>query len=62
MLATRRVLDVLLQQVILDPSSTVFQTTTSVELRQIGLEALHQILQAAGHTIVAGWEIIFRML
>ena len=28
----------------------------------MGLETLHQILQAVGHTIVAGWEIIFKIL
>ncbi|KAJ3501198.1 hypothetical protein NLJ89_g9448 [Agrocybe chaxingu] len=59
----RRVLEVLSQQVIPDPSVPLYQqTTTSVELRRMGLETLHQILQAAGHTLVVGWEIIFRML
>ena len=28
----------------------------------MGLETLHQILQAVGHTIVAGWETIFKIL
>ncbi|PPR04311.1 hypothetical protein CVT24_013384 [Panaeolus cyanescens] len=59
----RRVLDVLSQQII--PDSLVpqhQQTTTSVELRRMGLETLHQILQASGHTLVVGWEIIFQML
>lgn len=58
-----RVLDVLSQQVILDPTPAASQqTSTSVELRRMGLETLHQILQVVGHTIVAGWEIIFKML
>ncbi|PPQ87164.1 hypothetical protein CVT24_007294 [Panaeolus cyanescens] len=51
----RRVLDVLSQQII--PDSLVpqlQQTTTSVELRRMGLETLHQILQASGHTLVVG--------
>jgi len=59
----RRVLEVLAQQVI--PESTqalTHQTSTSVELRRMGVETLHQILQAAGHTLVVGWEIIFQML
>ncbi|PPQ88756.1 hypothetical protein CVT25_008626 [Psilocybe cyanescens] len=38
------------------------QTTMSVEIRRMGLEMLHQILQVAGHTLVVGWETIFRML
>jgi hypothetical protein len=59
----RRVLDVLAQQVVPDSSLPLYQqTSTSVELRRMGLETLHQILQAAGHTLVVGWEIIFQML
>ncbi|KAF9559372.1 hypothetical protein CPC08DRAFT_666543 [Agrocybe pediades] len=59
----RQVIDVLAQQVIPDPSIPVYQqTSTSVELRRMGLETLHQILQAAGHTLVVGWETIFEML
>ncbi|KAF8057511.1 hypothetical protein FPV67DRAFT_1527758 [Lyophyllum atratum] len=57
----RRVLDVLAQQVVSDPSALA-GTTTSVELRRMGLETLHQILQASGHTLVVGWETIFQML
>ncbi|KAK7044950.1 guanine nucleotide exchange factor in Golgi transport N-terminal-domain-containing protein [Favolaschia claudopus] len=37
-------------------------TSTSVELRCMGLETLHQILEALGHTLVVGWETIFEML
>ncbi|KAH9847754.1 hypothetical protein C2E23DRAFT_740985 [Lenzites betulinus] len=55
----RRVLDVLAQQVI--PDSSVSSTTT-VEIRRMGLETLHQILQSSGHTLVVGWETIFEML
>lgn len=59
----RRVLTVLAQQVIPDSTLPFYQqTSTSVELRKMGLETLHQILQAAGHTLVTGWEIIFQML
>ncbi|KAF8874390.1 hypothetical protein CPB84DRAFT_1817905 [Gymnopilus junonius] len=61
----RRVVDVLAQQVIPDPSIPLQQqtsTSTAVELRRMGLETLHQILQAAGHTLVVGWETIFQML
>jgi Domain of unknown function (DUF1981) len=58
-----RVLDALAQQVVPDPSIPSYQqTSTSVELRRMGLETLHQILQASGHTFVVGWEIIFQML
>ncbi|KAJ3005991.1 hypothetical protein NUW54_g4103 [Trametes sanguinea] len=55
----RRVLDVLAQQVI--PESSVSNSTT-VEIRRMGLETLHQILQSSGHTLVVGWETIFEML
>ncbi|KAI0824392.1 hypothetical protein BC628DRAFT_1379334 [Trametes gibbosa] len=55
----RRVLDVLAQQVI--PDSSISSTTT-VEIRRMGLETLHQILQSSGHTLVVGWETIFEML
>ena len=59
----RQVLDALAQQVVPDPSIPSHQqTSTSVELRRMGLETLHQILQASGHTLVVGWEIIFQML
>ena len=56
----RRVLDALAQQVVPDLSQQ--QTSTTVELRRMGLETLHQILQASGHTLVVGWETIFQML
>ncbi|KAL0948488.1 hypothetical protein HGRIS_011055 [Hohenbuehelia grisea] len=55
----RRVIDVLAKQIIPDNPNT---STTSVELRRMGLETLHQILQASGHTLIVGWETIFEML
>ena len=55
----RRVLDVLARQVI--PDGVVTNSTT-VEVRRMGYETLHQILQASGHTLVVGWETIFEML
>ncbi|TFK71822.1 hypothetical protein BDN72DRAFT_409999 [Pluteus cervinus] len=60
----RRVLDVLASQVVPDPTlpGGISYTATNVELRRMGLETLHQILQASGHTLVVGWEIIFQML
>ncbi|KAJ7472175.1 hypothetical protein FB451DRAFT_1351838 [Mycena latifolia] len=58
----KRVLDVLAQQVVLDYSVAGGSTSTSVELRRMGLETLHQILEASGHTLVVGWETIFEML
>ncbi|KAF8879578.1 guanine nucleotide exchange factor in Golgi transport N-terminal-domain-containing protein [Infundibulicybe gibba] len=57
-----RVLSVLSQQIGSDSSSTVANPNTSIELRRMGLETLHQILQASGHTLVTGWETIFQML
>ncbi|KAG6901567.1 hypothetical protein C0995_010501 [Termitomyces sp. Mi166 len=58
----KRVLDVLAQQVVPEPAALAASTTTSVEMRRMGLETLHQILQASGHTLVVGWETIFYML
>ncbi|PIL34637.1 hypothetical protein GSI_03416 [Ganoderma sinense ZZ0214-1] len=57
----RRVLDVLALQVVPEPAGSAI-TTTSIELRRMGLETLHQILQSSGHTLVVGWETIFEML
>ncbi|KAF8495997.1 hypothetical protein F5888DRAFT_1708428 [Russula emetica] len=54
----RRVLDVLAQQIMLGR----FASSTSMELRRLGLETLHQILQASGHTLLVGWETIFEAL
>lgn len=58
----RRVLDVLSQQVMPDYSLPATNSSTSVELRRMGLETLHQIVEASGHTLVVGWETIFAML
>jgi C-terminal region of Mon2 protein/Domain of unknown function (DUF1981) len=58
----RRVLDVLAKQIIPDSANVGAITSASVELRRMGLETLHQILQASGHTLVVGWETIFEML
>ena len=33
-----------------------------MDLRRFGVKALHQILQASGHTLLVGWETIFEML
>ena len=57
----RRVLDVLALQVVPESAGSAV-TTTSIELRRMGLETLHQILQSSGHTLVVGWETIFEML
>ena len=53
-------LEVLAEQVSPDPITG--NNTTVVEIRKMGLETLHQILQFAGHTLLVGWEIIFEML
>ena len=54
----RHVLDVLAQQIMLSGTAS----STNVELRRVGLETLHQILQASGHTLLVGWETIFEVL
>ncbi|KZT30047.1 hypothetical protein NEOLEDRAFT_1153423 [Neolentinus lepideus HHB14362 ss-1] len=58
----RRVIDVLAKQVIADTSEAFSLSSTSAEIRRMGLETLHQILLASGHTLVVGWETIFEML
>lgn len=58
----RRVLDVLAKQIIPPPADGMYSTSTNLELRRMGLETLHLILQASGHTLVVGWETIFEML
>jgi len=58
----RRVLNVLAKQVIPENITAAGNTGISIELRRMGLETLHQILQASGHTLVIGWETIFEML
>lgn len=58
----RRVLDVLVKQIVSSGADNILSTSTNVELRRMGLETLHLILQASGHTLVIGWETIFEML
>jgi hypothetical protein len=58
----RQVLDVLTQQVTPENYAGHANTSIAVELRRMGLEVLHQILQASAHTLVTGWETIFEML
>jgi len=48
-----RVLNVLSQQVAVG---------NMVDIRRMGLETLHEILQSSAHTFVTGWEMIFNML
>ena len=54
----RHALDVLAQQIMLGEVTS----SASMELRRLGLETLHQILQASGHTLLVGWETIFEVL
>ncbi|EPQ52984.1 hypothetical protein GLOTRDRAFT_139951 [Gloeophyllum trabeum ATCC 11539] len=58
----RRVIDVLSRQVIPDSAEGFVSSSASAEIRRMGLETLHQILLASGHTLVVGWETIFEML
>ncbi|KAJ3930574.1 MAG: hypothetical protein NXY57DRAFT_300956 [Lentinula lateritia] len=62
----QRVLEVLSYQVIPDytslPGAATSNVGTAVELRRMGLETLHEILQVSGHTLIVGWETIFSML
>lgn len=57
----QRVLDALSKQVVYGSDSPV-SNSTAIDIRKMGLETLHQILQTAGHTLVTGWETIFEML
>ncbi|KAG8763600.1 hypothetical protein FRC11_000859 [Ceratobasidium sp. 423] len=52
-----RVLDALATQVTLAGLSS-----TVIDIRKLGLETLHTILQFSGHTLVTGWDTIFAML
>ncbi|CAE7121297.1 unnamed protein product [Rhizoctonia solani] len=52
-----RVLDALFTQVTLEGLSS-----TVIDIRKLGLETLHTILQFSGHTLVTGWDTIFAML
>ncbi|KAF5350099.1 hypothetical protein D9756_009239 [Leucocoprinus leucothites] len=57
-----RVLGVLAQQIVPDLTLPASNSNTGVELRRMGLETLHQILQASVYSLVTGWETIFYML
>ncbi|KZT05808.1 uncharacterized protein LAESUDRAFT_779842 [Laetiporus sulphureus 93-53] len=62
-----RVLDDILVVVPRNLSTTVISdgiamNSSTIEVRRMGFETLHQILQASGHTLVIGWETIFEML
>ncbi|KIM30394.1 hypothetical protein M408DRAFT_21910 [Serendipita vermifera MAFF 305830] len=53
----RRTLDALALQVL-----TEGVISTVVDIRRMGLETLHSILQTGAHTLVVGWEAILEML
>ena len=53
----RRVVDALAAQTMLEGG-----TNTVIDIRKIGLETLHQIVQSGAHAFVEGWETIFDML
>ena len=55
----QRVFDALSEQVIFEPPQF---SITVTEVRRLGLECLHEILQFSGHTLVTGWETIFKIL
>ncbi|KZT52790.1 hypothetical protein CALCODRAFT_475492 [Calocera cornea HHB12733] len=55
----RQILDALAAQMAVH---TLHGSTSTLEIRKMGLETLHMILQQAGHTLVLGWETIFQML
>lgn len=52
----KRLLSVLSQQILHSPDSS-----TAVEIRKMGLETLHQILESSGFGLV-GWDMVFDML
>ena len=53
-----RVLDVLAQQILLSGTAS----STNMELGRLGLQTVHHILQASGHTVLVGWETTFKVL
>lgn len=57
-----RVLGVLAQQVVPDVVPPASDSSTGVELRRMGLETLHQILESSVYSLVTGWETIFHIL
>ena len=56
-------LDVLAQQIVLHNSLPGYTSSTGMDLcRNMGLQILHQILQASGHTLLISWEMNFEVL
>ncbi|KAF8340513.1 uncharacterized protein EI90DRAFT_3279123 [Cantharellus anzutake] len=55
----QRMFRALSEQVIFEPPQFSFTVT---EVRRLGLECLHEILQFSAHTLVTGWETIFEVL
>src|SRR5258708_9464387 len=55
----QRMFDALSEQVIFEPPQF---SSTVTEVRRLGLECLHEILQFSAHTLVTGWETIFKIL
>jgi hypothetical protein len=55
-----RILEVLSQQVIFEVNSTAGAVAT--DIRKLGLETLHNILQISAHSFVVGWDIVFNMM
>lgn len=55
-----RMLEVLTQQVIFEVNSTAGAVAT--DIRKLGLETLHDILQISAHSFVVGWELVFKMM
>lgn len=61
-LSTARDLQGQIQSRVLNVLSQQVSVGTLVDVRRMGLETLHQILQSSAHTFVTGWEMIFEML
>lgn len=55
-----QILQVLSQQVIYDIHSSA--GTVATDIRRLGLETLHDILQISAHSFVVGWPIVFDMM
>ncbi|KAG8975493.1 hypothetical protein FRC05_005562 [Tulasnella sp. 425] len=55
-----RVIEVLSQQVLLE--GHISSLSVVIDIKKLGLETLHKILQSSGHSLVVGWEAIFDML
>ncbi|KAG9017683.1 hypothetical protein FRB90_000273 [Tulasnella sp. 427] len=55
-----RVINVLSQQVLLE--GHISNLSVVIDIKKLGLETLHKILQSSGHSLVVGWEAIFDML